>query len=69
MPRMGGIALLMALKKIAPHIPVVLMTGINVDKMQRELQSSAAAGFLPKPFRQADLENILSKLFGSVERT
>ncbi len=58
MPRVSGAALVTELRRRQRPMPVVLMTGY-ADSVLDQSALSDAAGLLYKPFRIADLENLL----------
>jgi CheY-like chemotaxis protein len=55
MPRMGAAALIPALRALDPEIRVLVATGYAPDEIQHSLESSGVAGYVRKPFSQADL--------------
>jgi PAS domain S-box-containing protein len=55
MPRMGAAALIPALRALDPDIRVLVATGYAPDEIQHSLESSGVAGYVRKPFSQADL--------------
>jgi predicted Zn finger-like uncharacterized protein len=58
MPQMSGYAACQSIKKIAEHIPIILISGIFISKADIALGHQAGAdGFVSKPFR---LETILA---------
>jgi len=60
MPGMGGRAVLSALHEVRPGLPVILCSGFDRDRAA----TTAAAGFLRKPFRFETLEAMLGKVLG-----
>jgi CheY-like chemotaxis protein len=55
MPRMGAADLIPALRVLDPEIRVLVATGYAPDEIQHSLESSGVAGYVRKPFSQADL--------------
>jgi CheY-like chemotaxis protein len=51
MPDMDGIALTVAIKAVAPHCPVLLITGSPTPEIHQRGQAAGVNYFLPKPFR------------------
>lgn len=64
MPKMDGIDLLKAIKNEYPSLPVVVITGYSLGETQNILLSQKADGFLNKPFKVDDIEDLLQKLLG-----
>lgn len=50
MPQMSGDHVARAIADIAPDVPVVLMSGYNVEAISRQYAELSVAGFLQKPF-------------------
>jgi len=61
MPSMSGIELLLQLRRMDPHLPIILMTGYANVVSATEALALGAADFLSKPFNA-------STLIGSLER-
>ena len=59
MPTMGGKEVYQALQEIVPGIKVVLTSGYNEREAMNQFNGMPIAGFLPKPFRIADLTSII----------
>lgn len=59
MPGMGGYLCFEELKRITPHVKVIIVTGYSDDGKVKEIIKSGAAGFVGKPYR---LTNILNKI-------
>lgn len=64
MPKMDGIDLLKAIKNEYPGLPVVVITGYSLGETQNILLAQKADGFLNKPFKVDDIEDLLQKLLG-----
>jgi DNA-binding NtrC family response regulator len=62
MPKMTGLELLQAVKERHPKLPVVLISGYNIEDSDSDLVKNKADGFLNKPFMMADIEKLLSNL-------
>ncbi len=50
MPRMNGWETMAALRKIAPHIPVVLVSGYDEARVMADAPSERPQAFLGKPY-------------------
>ncbi len=57
MPKMGGMEAFGAIREVAPTIPVVLCSGYSEQEDTQPFLDRGLAGFLQKPFGQADLES------------
>lgn len=55
MPGMDGLALLRAVKRLSPPIPVVIFTAYASEATAQEALAAGAAAFLAKPFSRAEL--------------
>ena len=64
MPRMDGYDLLKAIKSEHPEMPVVVVTGYSVAEAQDAMLSAKADGFLNKPFKVNEIQNLLTDLLG-----
>lgn len=62
MPKMNGIDLLKKIKEKEPNFPVVLITGVTMEKVKCIVNENNADGFLTKPFKMKELINLLQKL-------
>jgi len=62
MPKMSGLDLLQKIKESNPDLPVVLISGYALDEDGNELLHNLADGFLNKPFKMADIENLLDTI-------
>lgn len=65
MPQMGGKECLAQLRRIAPEIRVVLMSGFTEMEMRERFAGQKISGMLAKPFRSQDLLEILEKAFAA----
>jgi DNA-binding NtrC family response regulator len=61
MPKMSGTELLLAVKDKYPEMPVVLISGYTVESADDETVSTRADGFLSKPFKMNELQEVLNK--------
>jgi len=62
MPKMGGVALLHAMRKQKLKIPLVLLTGHPLGKELENLQALGLAGWLPKPPTLVNLSRLLAQV-------
>jgi len=61
LPEMSGIELLEHLRKIAPDLHVICMTGRDEPEFEQRIAAAGVHGCLRKPFDQAELFAALSK--------
>jgi len=59
MPEMSGLEVLTAIKKVSPHVPVMVITGNATDKIVNEAGVLGACRVMYKPIM---LENFISEL-------
>jgi CheY-like chemotaxis protein len=64
MPKMSGLDLLQKIKEIKPQLPVVVISGYALDEEGNNLLSNLADGFLNKPFKMSDIEDLLKQVVG-----
>ena len=62
MPKMDGAEAFIELRRLEPHVPVILMSGYNEQDAVSRLGSQDMAGFLQKPFQLEDLQEILRRI-------
>lgn len=63
MPNLSGIEILAQVKQFKPELPVIFITGSDVDAVLKEALQLGLDGFIEKPFNiQAVLEVIKEKL-------
>lgn len=67
MPRMGGEEVFGEIRKLAPEIPVVLMSGYSEQEATSALASEGLAGFLAKPCSIKDALAVVRKALGTTE--
>ncbi|HVH98588.1 MAG TPA: PAS domain-containing protein [Enhygromyxa sp.] len=59
MPEMNGHDAFWAMQRIDAGVPIVVCSGYAADEAVRSLRDHGLAGFLPKPYRRAELAEIL----------
>jgi hypothetical protein len=59
MPHMDGLSLVRALRRMLPHLPVIVVSGRLEDHVTAELKRSGVTAILGKPFTQATLATAL----------
>ncbi len=64
MPDMGGEETFRELRKIAPLLKVVLMSGYNEQEVTRQFVGRGLAAFLQKPFRAEELDGAVRGVLG-----
>ncbi len=55
MPVMSGIELLREIKKQDVNFPVIIITGVSIEKAKQEASEYHADAFLSKPFKMKEL--------------
>jgi len=64
MPRMDGREVLREILKLRPNTKVILCSGYHKQEALQGTEAQTIAGFLPKPYRQRELQAILHKVLG-----
>ena len=64
MPGLNGFETLSEIKRTAPHVSVVMMTGTVDNKIADRAHSAGALAFLKKPFFPADIDVVLERHYG-----
>jgi len=64
MPRMTGEATLERIRRIAPTVPAILISGYDESGRIREIVDAGFGAFLQKPFRRQDLGKKVRELLG-----
>jgi two-component system, LuxR family, response regulator FixJ len=67
MPEMDGIQLLSRIKRVAPWIPVILITGYGSIQMAVYTTKIGAAEFIEKPFSRSALVNKVKEILSRSE--
>ena len=62
MPEMDGQALLEPLRRIAPHLPVLMMSGFDQREYAGRFDSLGVCGFIQKPFHPRELITRITEL-------
>lgn len=60
MPGLTGAETFHEMQRVQPGVPIVMMSGYNVQEIDRRLSDSGLAGFLHKPFTAAALINAVA---------
>jgi CheY-like chemotaxis protein len=55
MPRMDGRDCLKRLRRLAPHVRIIMCSGFTEEALERDGADQGIAVFLKKPFRRDDL--------------
>ena len=64
MPGFNGIETLSEIKRLAPHVSVVMMTSAASDALIQRAQAAGALAFLKKPFYPADIDTVIERHYG-----
>jgi CheY-like chemotaxis protein len=64
MPGFNGIETLSEIKRVAPHVSVVMMTSTMNNVIADRARSAGAVAFLKKPFYPADIDAVLERHYG-----
>jgi two-component system response regulator PilR (NtrC family) len=62
MPKMSGLELLKNIKEKRPEMPVVVISGYALDEEGNDILSGQADGFLSKPFKMSDIEQLINQV-------
>ncbi len=63
MPGFNGFETLNEIKRLAPHVHVVMMTSAGNDALVVKAEASGAAGFLKKPFYPSDIDAVMDMIY------
>jgi CheY-like chemotaxis protein len=69
MPRLTGEAAIGEMRRIAPAVPAILISGYDESGRIREIVAAGFGGFLQKPFRRQDLGKKVRELLGVSNRS
>jgi PAS domain S-box-containing protein len=64
MPKMGGQAAFEAMRAIDARVPIILCSGYAADTAVRQMLEQGLTGFLAKPYRLAQLTELLERVVG-----
>ena len=68
MPVMSGMSLLRSIRKQAPHVGFVLMTGLVGEAPREEATALGAAGYLVKPFNPDTLVAVVRGIIAQQQK-
>ncbi len=69
MPHMDGLALVRALKRLDPAIPIIAMSGLVNEAQSVELETTGVKAFLAKPFTAEKLLSSIAEALGSADES
>ncbi|KAB8333774.1 response regulator [Scytonema tolypothrichoides VB-61278] len=69
MPEMHGTQAAQEMRRLAPHLPIVLMSGYNEQEALRDLDAAAQVYFLHKPFSPQELRQVIRHALEAEERS
>jgi CheY-like chemotaxis protein len=61
MPRMGGLDAVRAIRKLSPDVPIIVYTAFVYEYDREQAFAAGCNDFLPKPFTQEQLKEMLAK--------
>jgi PAS domain S-box-containing protein len=65
MPNMDGLSLIRAIRKLDPHLPILVASGYGHETSMNELNELGVAGFMKKPFNAAIIQSkVAEALYG-----
>ena len=67
MPKMDGYRLMRELKSLSQDLPVVLITGMSAEQVQRDAGAADAASVLHKPFRLEAITGAVERILGRLK--
>jgi len=62
MPEVDGKKILSLLKEAEPDMPIIIITGFDIEITREYATKYKANGFLPKPIEAEDLINLVNKI-------
>lgn len=64
MPEKDGVAVLEEIKKIAPELPIIMMSGYSVEDKRSRAKELGAVTCLKKPFEMEDVRSAVKEAIG-----
>jgi CheY-like chemotaxis protein len=61
MPEMDGLTLLAHARRLAPQVPVVIITAYGSQETARRAREAGAAAYLAKPFGIGELQGVVAR--------
>jgi len=65
LPNMGGAEIAAAVQRIAPELPIILMSGYALPRDIASIPNQSVVGFLVKPFSSDDLRRLIHQAVAS----
>ena len=65
MPKTGGRAAFLKMRKINPNIVALLSSGYSVNKEAQEILKEGARGFIQKPYTKAELSQVIAGILST----
>ena len=62
MPHMDGVTLIRALRRMAPHLKIIAMSGLHDEQRDYDLQALEVTALLDKPFNRTKLIEVLKQV-------
>lgn len=62
MPKMGGHELVQSLRRAGNNIPVILIAGVDINKVETDMKTMTGCRFIKKPFDIEDFRHEIQKL-------
>jgi nitrogen-specific signal transduction histidine kinase/CheY-like chemotaxis protein len=69
MPEVGGEEAMAAIRRIRPHVPILLLSGYTPARVDAEALLQPSTAYLAKPFRHAHLLQTIEDLLGPMRRS
>jgi DNA-binding NtrC family response regulator len=64
MPGMNGLSLIREVRRIAPRLPIIIITGFSTESSAIEAVNLGVAGYLVKPFRASEVLAVIARALG-----
>ena len=64
MPEKDGVATLQEIRTVAPHLPIVMMSGYSVEEKRTQACELGAITCLKKPFEIEDVKRVIQVAIG-----
>lgn len=65
LPRLSGLELLKQIRRVAPHLPVIVVTATQDTEVAAAALRAGAAAYLPKPFDGRYVETLVATFLGT----